>query len=202
MSQPPVHPWVQDFYDALGWYRLADEQVGWHLLYLCAAAGLTIQDVRDWSEDTDLGPGWSQIMDADTCPAPFLPWLGQLVGVALPGGLTEQQQRDRIHGTDGFKRGSPGAIIAAAQQWLTGAKSVFLIERSPTVYSFSVNTYTTETPDSAKVLAALMEQKPAGLNLTYNVLSGQSWGRLRDIHVDWTDVSSDYATWQLAKDDM
>jgi hypothetical protein len=78
-------------------------------------------------------PGWAILLDPDLCPAEALPYLAQFVGVKLPEGLTEAQQRFRIKATDGFNRGKPSAIIAAAQQFLTGNKTVIIRERDPSV---------------------------------------------------------------------
>jgi len=153
-----------------------DEANGWALLHLVSAIGVPFQAIVDVVYEADDGtPGYAILMDADTCPTWALPWLAQFRGVRLPpiavGELEADYwlaMRERIKRADGQNRGSVDALVAAAQRFLTGTKSVYVTERWGTdPYALHVNTVVSETPDPAAVLAALLEQKPAGLVLTY-----------------------------------
>jgi hypothetical protein len=159
--------------------------------------GQMTREIEDLArDDADGNPGWSSILDADRCPVQFLPWLAQAVGVVLPDGLSEADQRTYIKSTDGWKRGRPAAIKAAPIKHLTGDRTVLLYERTPDAYGFTVITFTAQTPDSALVLADLLAAKPAGLNLTYVVHSGQSYQDIYDNYATYELVYTTYATYE------
>lgn len=168
--------------------------------FVCAIGGM-LQDVEDLTRDQGPVPGWSTLMSAEQSPSYALDWLGQFVGVKPLASATLSQKRDRVADKEGFNRGSPSSLVAAARLYLIGNKTVNLSERDTSPYHLSVTTYTSETPDSSKVLAALMGQKPAGLVLTYSTLPGQSWGQLKSNHPTWANVKSFYATWNSVRND-
>jgi hypothetical protein len=180
----------------------AERDTDYALAQFCAAIGAMPQPLADIVRDSPDGPGWSSVMDVDRCPGYGLGWLAQLAGVTLPSGLDDTAQRDRIRSTDGMKRGSLGALIGAAQQHLTGAKTVIVRERDPVAcpsepaYGITVITYTSQTPDSAQTLADILLQKPAGLVLNYAVHDGQDYESLYVNHPDYDDVHTTYATYE------
>lgn len=93
-------------------------------------------------------------------------------------------------------RGTPAAMVAAAQEELIGAKRVVLRERfTGDAYLINVVTFTNETPDAAKVLAKLLSQKPAGIVLTHNVVLGQDYQLLLDNNASYSAVLTKYATY-------
>lgn len=153
-----------------------DEANGWALLHLCSAVGTPFQAIVDVVyEGTNGEPGYAKVMTAADCPTWALPWLAQFRGVTLPPRAVGELEasywaamRARIVSADGQNRGSVQAIITAAQRFLTGTKAVYITERWGDPYALRVQTKTSETPSSAAVLAAIMEQKPAGLVLTYS----------------------------------
>lgn len=201
MAMPVLASFAQELYDRLAPLQYDEANQDYALAKLCAAIGEMFQVVEDLSRDgTDLdgkeAPGWSQLLDIDRTPNYALGWLAQFVGVTLRAGLTDAAQRQRIKNTDGWNRGTPAAIVAAAQQFLTGTQTVILRERFPDAYSFQVLTRTSETPSSAQVLAALVEQKPAGLVMLYNTISGNDYQLLITNHSLYSNVFADYATYQ------
>lgn len=133
-------------YDELSPLARDDAAHDWALLIYLGGLGQMFQEIEDLSRDTDAGVGWSPLLDLNRVPDKALPWLAQFVGVQIPSGLTAQQQRDRIAATDGWKRGSVGAIVGAVQQYLTGAKQVLLYERDTSAYHFEIRTRESETP--------------------------------------------------------
>lgn len=167
------------------------------------------QLVEDWASDTDDGEtGWSLLVDVDRCPVEALPWLGQFVGVKVDTSLTEADQRQQIHDLANLRRGTIGALTSAPAPYLTGSKTVIFRERYDTANTLvdspghlTVITYTSETPDSAKVLAALLAQKPAGLILHYNVNAGQDFQQLKDNYATFQDVKDAYPTFEGVKSD-
>lgn len=176
--------------------QTGDATNGAPLRSLATALGTLLQVVVDLSEDTPQGPGWSAIMDVDGAPTFALPWLAQLVGVRLPAGETDAQQRDRIRNAEGFKRGTPAAMVSAAQRLLTGTKTVFFRERDGGAYRLSVWTRLSETADPAAVEAALREQKPAGIILTYAAIADWTLQDVYDTFATFQDIYTTYATLQ------
>jgi hypothetical protein len=126
---PDLASFAALLYDALAPLATLDGQADWHLAHYCGALGAMFQPVADVARDTADGPGWSAVLDLDRCPDAWLPWLAQFVGVTVLAGSTPDAMRDRIGRTDGFKRGTPEAIRAAAQATLTGNQTVTFRER-------------------------------------------------------------------------
>lgn len=209
MTQPTVGSVAQQLYDALTPLAFADEACDWSLLYFLAANGQMVQQIDTYASDTPDGdPGWSILLDIDRCPDEALGYIAQCCGVSLLAGATSDQSRLRIRSTDGMKRGTPSAVIGAAQQALIAGQRVTLRERynpaNPSVdspYHFEVTTYTAETPDADELARRVEEQKPAG-NIAHTlVVDGQDWQRVEDDYATWADVATAYATWEDVADD-
>lgn len=153
-----------------------------------------VNDIIRDDPDTD-APGWSQALDVDRAPSEWLGWLAQFAGVRLQPGLDDASQRARIKSTDGFRRGSPGSIVGAAQQYLIGDKTVFLVERHGSPYRLTVTTVAGETPDAAAVARAIKAQKPAGIVMVHATTTEIDYNALRDTHSDYDETLSLYATY-------
>lgn len=194
--RPAVQPITDDFYNDLGPWRRADETAAtWQLLeYSDAAVGL-MQSIESIIRDSDAGVGWSSIMDVDRAPSAWLPWMAQLGGIRLEPGLSDVNQRARIKSTDGFRRGSPGAIVGAAQQYLTGTKTVYLVERHGSAYRLTVAVKASEVADIAAVQRAVTAQKPAGIVLTVTTTLGGDYNTLRDTHASYNVVKAVFPTY-------
>jgi hypothetical protein len=203
---PPAALTPDDFagrlYGSLAPLAQADPDTSWSLLVFCNAIGTMYELVEDWVRDTPDGPGWSLLLDLGRCPDEALPWLGQFAGVRVLPNSTPEQMRQRIASTDGFRRGTPAAIIGAAQATLTEPKTVILRERyGGDPYALSAVTYDDQTPDPNLTYNAILSQKPAGIVLDYNVLPGQDWQALKDSGDTWADVKARYATWDAVRND-
>lgn len=186
------------------------------MLYDPATAPLTsyveglssvFQLIEDWASDTDTAVGWSLLVDVDRCPSEALPWLAQLVGVRLTGGLSAADQRQQIKSLANWKRGTPAAIEAAPAPYLTGTKTVILRERydgsgNDAPAYLEVITYTSETADAVAAEAAIRAQKPAGLILTYNIIDGQDLQQVKDNYATLQDVKNAYVTLQGVKSNL
>jgi Phage tail protein (Tail_P2_I) len=182
-------------YAALGPLAQRDPEAAWSLLIYVNAIGTMFQVLDVYVRDTPEGPGWSPLLDLDRCPAEALPYLAQFVGVRLLPGATEEESRARIASTDGFKRGTPAAMRGAAIDTLTGAKRVVFRERYGDPYALDVLTFTSETPDPAMTLRALVSQKPGGIVLSYRAGDGQDYQLVKDTHATYADVKAAYATY-------
>lgn len=206
MPRPVVGSFAEDLYAALEPVSYADPTTGWPLLLFCGALGTLMQKVEDYVRDSPNGPGWTQLMDIDRVPREAIPYLAQYVGVQIPSsGLTEQQERDRTKGVGGWNRGTPAALIEQIKPHLTGAQRVLLRERSDPAnsgdrpYHFTVVTYTSQTPDPAAVVAAIADRhtgKPAGLQFTHLVLTGQEWRSIYENYATWRGVMDNFPTWR------
>lgn len=183
---------AEDAYEQLVALQYAEVENDYALLKFLGAMGSMYQLVVDVSEDIPEQDiiGWMQVLRPDLCPAVGLPWLAQLVGVQLPDGLSEADQRQMIIDAPNQHRGTPAAMISAVKPYLTGQKNVLFHERVSDAYTLLVTTFANETPNPAQAEQALRLQKPAGIVMTYQVLVGQDWVQLRD----------NYATFQAAKD--
>lgn len=173
------------------------EAGGWPLLIFCEAIAGRLQPLETLIRDTDDGPGWSIVLDVDRAPADWLPWLGQFVGVTIPPGSTEEQQRTLIRTLPGTIRGTARAIESAASQYLTGERRVYLIERHGSAYRLTVSMLDTEAPvaDRSRIEMAIREQKPAGIVLAVQYITGGDYNTLRDTHTDYNDVAATFATY-------
>lgn len=206
--RPAVGAFAEELYAALEPLAYDDEHLGWPLLSLCAAFGDPLfQEIEDLARDTAEGPGWSSLLDVDRAPADALGYLAQFVGVTIPPGLTDAAQRDRIAATDGMSRGKVTAIVGAAQQRLTGSKTVILRERDPNVsptapaYGLTVITFTGETPDPVATEADIRAQKPAGIKLAYTVLAAQDFEQVRDTYTTFNDLRVAYTDFDEMRTD-
>jgi hypothetical protein len=113
---------------------------------------------------------------------------------------TEEQfnesKRSRIKELPASRRGSPGAIVKAAQQYLIGDKTVVMQERpAGNAWRLVVITYTAETPNEKLVKEAIEEQLPAGIVLEYSVIPGADWLLVRTEYTTWQQVKEAFVTW-------
>jgi Phage tail protein (Tail_P2_I) len=198
---PELDPasFAEGLYVALAPLARQDASYGWALLILCNAIGTLFQVLEDYARDSPEGPGWSALMDLDRCPPEALPWLAQFVGVRLLPDSTPAEQRARIVATGGFRRGTPAALIGAAQATLTGNKTVVFRERdhdpadTPAyAYYLTVITYVSETPDPTATHNALLAQKPGGIVLDYRTAAGQDYQTLETGNADYAAVTTRY----------
>lgn len=199
---PIISPIAQELYDALKPLAYNDAASQYALMTFCEAMIGQLQLVEDLVRDTTGFVGWSKAVDADLTPAEFLPWLAQFVGLRIPQGILIADQRALIKAAPGWRRGSAAALRAGIQSYLTGLKRVFLVERDTSAWHFGVTTYTSETPDPAKVLAYITANKPAGLQFTYAALTGQTYNQMLANHPLYSDVNTYYTNYQEARDDQ
>lgn len=196
MARPVVAATAELLYEALGALTAQDgEDNDWELLRLCdALCSGTFEDIYQLVAEIDDRPGWQVLFDPDECPAVYLPYLAQFAGVELEPDLTEEQQRDKIKLPEGFLRGTRDALIQAIQRTLTGTKHVAFIERyTGSAYQLAVRTQTAETPDEAVTLAAILSQKPVGIVLDYDSITGATYDEVEAAYDDYDDLEASNA---------
>jgi hypothetical protein len=143
-------PWsigsvAQRLYDELAPVSDTDAANGWGLLTYVDALGQMFQHVADIVETDDV-MGWGALLDINQVPDEGLTWFAQFVGVDLNPAYTKAQQRQQIRDRQRWARGTPGAIQEVVKPFLTGTKTVVIVERSPDPWQFVVSSYATETP--------------------------------------------------------
>lgn len=175
MPAPDLTPTGQFLWDEVGVAQPGDETRSWPARMLVGAVAKALGPLFDLVRDTDDGLGWSAVLDPDRAPVWALPWLGNFVGVTLPPGLTEAQQRARLVNPPAFNRGTSDGMAVAARQTLTGNQYVFLKEREGSPYRVTIVTRTSETPDPAATLVAAKGQKPASLILTHVITAVRTY---------------------------
>lgn len=111
-------------------------------------------------------PGWSVLLDPTNCPAKFLPYCAMFNGTNVQPGTAEADARAIIKGESGFARGTAASIIAAAQRFLSGTQSAFLLERTPTPYHFTLVVRPEEAVNVIALTAAVDAVRPAGVQWT------------------------------------
>lgn len=165
--------------------HLIQDAEGMSVLAACLASVLedsTIA-VRDLPDGRS---AWALLCDPAVTPAWALPWLAIHAGIPPTAGLNELELRAAIGLPEGHRRGTLAAMLAAGRRALSEPKAriVFRERTNPAqpgtdaAYHLLLITYEAQTPSAARFLAAAITQKPAGLILHHQVLSGQTYGEL------------------------
>jgi hypothetical protein len=178
---------------------------------LTARAGTLLEPLVDGltselgATDALLSPAgdeaWPVVFDLDTTPHPA--WLGQTAGTRVPGGLSRQQQREYVQDRRAWRRGTPGAIRAAVAATLRGSRRVELLERNGSPWQLTVQVYSSEVPggDTAPVLAAAQSQKPVGIVVDVQVLTGATYAHMTAAHgPTYADFAAAFPTYDQARD--
>jgi hypothetical protein len=210
---PAVRYDAWSLYAALGPWTQGDAGRGYPLLLFCDALAAMVQPVDDLVRDQGTRPGWSQLLDVQRCPRSALPWLGQFVGVDVDPSLPDAQQRTQLTTQSAEARGTPAAIIAAAQRYVTSGATVRLTERDgdpyrltvtvfsqnllgmtyndvqaayPTIAAFEAAwpSYSSFPASGAELTAAVQAATPAGLVVTVDV----------GAHATYNDIQAIYPT--------
>lgn len=150
--------------------------------------------------------GTCEIVNPDAAPRAFLPWLGWLVGIDTTV-LADADVRGVIRdAVTSQRRGSVPAMAAAVRRTLTGSKDVTILTKPPDPdypswdynqasedYDADVRRYdggitdpwliivvtkTAQTPDENATLFAATSEKPAGVMLELQTLSGMTYAEL------------------------
>ena len=149
---PELTPWGERLRERTEPLAPDDAEHGDAHAYLAGAMAATLERAAE-IYDPDEGLPGSPLVDVDRCPDWALPWLAQLVGVVIPERDTPELARERIRAVAGWKRGTPGAMRAAASMYLTvDNPTVHFRERDPTggdpPYCLEVVTRKDEVPET------------------------------------------------------
>jgi hypothetical protein len=171
----------------------ADEENDFALQKFCQALGYPFEMVQTLVRDTDDGKvGWSILLDPDRVPEEFLPWLRQVAGVPPIQGEAATETRERIKSGEGFRRGTPGAVIARAA--LLGLTSFILQERHDSPWNVRFLLLNVEyTPEIVAELAAMI---PAGITVEYAFWTGMTYQVAFDTFPTYQDMLDGTATYE------
>jgi hypothetical protein len=194
MTRPIASDTAEEIYAGLTPWIEADESTNWQLLRFVTVLAEHLGLINSLVRDTDEGPGWSVVMDADRAPSEYFSWLAQFIGVTPNLNLSPEDQRQQLKESSGFRRGTPASMIAAAQPFLSGAKTVTISERDTSAYHLTVRTFTSETTDSSAVLEALLSQKPAGLVLNYVIQDGLTYDEISASGKTYDQLTAEFPT--------
>lgn len=161
------------------------------------APAIQIADLTD--PDTSV-TGTAEIANPAAAPRPWLPWLAYLVGIDLTG-IPDAETRDAIADASTLqRRGSVRSIIRATQRTLTGSKScrVYWNLSGVDPYLLTVVTLTAQTADSGATLAAAWTEKPAGVDLELQVVTGATYDELAAAYVDYDELAATFADYDEA----
>jgi hypothetical protein len=186
VSRPATTPFVEAVYARLEPIATQDEGLDWPLLRFIAALSKMFESVEAVARSGDRRVPYSRLLDVSSCPTFALPFLGQFAGVRLRA-LKDAYARDAISRRGGRNRGRPDAIIAAAQEVLSGTKNVRLVERfGGDAYALRIITRPSETPSTDIPMTNLAlnpdaEDGGGSLNTNwsnlagYGIVAGSSW---------------------------
>jgi hypothetical protein len=137
----------------------------------------------------------SDLVDPALADPAWLPWLSQLVGVALSPGMSTAERRAAIaSAASGWRAGTKASIAAVVAAQLTGTKQVSIYDHSVnspgdgTMWDVLIVTRASETPDP-DAIPAIVERagvKPAGVTL-HIVTYSTSWDVLEAERPTWAD---------------
>jgi phage tail P2-like protein len=155
--------------------------------------GLRLADQGD--PDTSVS-GTAELANPDFAPRAWLAWLAWLVGIDLSP-IPDAEKRAAITQASSLRRrGSTVSIVRAVQRTLTGSKScrVYWNLDGVSPYELVVVTLTAQTPDSVESLEAALTEKPAGVELTLQDVSGSLYLELESEYAgqDYTDLAGDF----------
>lgn len=203
MTRPVVHAAAEQVYRLLpDFMRSADEleAIDYTALRYIAGASVGLEKAADFltlvDPDTSV-TGTCELVNADACPRPYLGWLGWLVGIDVSQ-IADPFVRIAVGNAAATqRRGSKGSIRDVVQRTLTGSKScrVYWNLSGTDPYLISVITITSQTPDETAALEAALTEKPAGLNLELQVVTGTTYAEIAANFTDYADVAATFPTY-------
>lgn len=173
-------------------YRTADERLDYPLKRYLSAIVDRAGEVEVLLDRLDLdsaaGDTSSALVDPDTADDRWLDWLGQLLGVRLPAGLSPMERRDAVRfASAGWRAGTRQAVADAGKSELTGTRYAEVRDHTTDTsargaageWDVLVITRTSETPSAAAVVDAIYRKgaAPAGVKLWHRAYEA-TWDQI------------------------
>lgn len=163
-----------------------------------AAAGLTraAEFLAMVDPDTSVS-GTCELTNPAAAPRAYLGWLGWLLGIDTSVLPAAEVRSALAEAASVQRRGSARAIRSAVQRTLTGGRScrVHYNLSGTEPYLITVVTVSAQTPDHSATLLAAVSEKPAGIDLVLEVVTGSTWDELALAYPTWDDVAEAFPTW-------
>lgn len=153
---------------------------------------LRLADIAD--PDTSV-TGTAEVANPDAAPRPWLLWLAWLLGLDIST-VPDSEKRVAVSQASSLRRrGSKRSIIRAAQRTLTGSKSCRVYWNLSTTdpYVITIVTLTAQTPDSVATLVAAETEKPAGIEIQLQVVTGAVYNELPPNFADYDALAGAFA---------
>lgn len=135
----------------------------------------------------------SQLVDPQTAPARWLPWMAQLVGVKLMGTTESAQRAQVVNAAGGWRSGTMTGLIDAARAYFGSSEpSIFSVRQDPeNPWLITIMTKAPETPDPQALLTGVerARAKPAGVKLFWESYAAW-WGVLEDKTPTWNHLEA------------
>ena len=200
MSRPAVHAATEQVYRLLPDYVRGADENGWQLLEYLDGAANGMRPAADFLTLADPNTsvsGTCEMVNPAAAPRAFLAWLGGLIGVDTTA-LDDAHVRAALgNASTAQRRGSIASLTFAIQRTLTGAQyvRVFTNVGGANPYRITIVALTSETPDPAATLLAAEAEKPAGMELELQLVSGSTWNLVEANYPDWDAVVAAHPSW-------
>lgn len=194
---PAVSALTRRWYDSLPeLYTHADELEpsggGYPLLRYLSLLGDQAGAVEALGDRVDGG----ELTDPYRADPGWLDWLGQFVGVRVPGGTPDAVKRDLIDGgSAGWQAGTRGSIAVAAKRHLSGTQYATVAPSTTDRWTIRVVVRADEAPTPLSLVAdAIVEDgaKPAGFVLEV-IAYTPTWDNIDGLGGTWADHQQ--STW-------
>lgn len=135
------------------------------LLAFCEAIMAPIGPMEEVIRGDDTHDPYERAVDVGNAPLWVLPWLACIVGIEWHGPATEDL-RSLLIERPRYRRGTIASIRAAAQQTLTGTKTVDISNRfDDNPWLIRVTTLPSETPDPETTEKVVLSEIPVWVRL-------------------------------------
>jgi hypothetical protein len=199
----------QEIYDALAPLMqsdqpgISDADNGYVGAILSGAYATMVDPVSDIVRDqADGTPGYAILFSPDALVSigrpEWLPWLAQFVGdsQAVLSAADVATKQAIIKTPLNFTRGRPSTMVAAAQNTLTGAKTVVLNQfLGGSSNAIEITTFTDQTPDPTATINAVMAVMPAWIVPTFSVVAGGTYAALAASHSSYSLMEAAHTTY-------
>lgn len=192
-------------YDSLGFHREDDPETGYQLRRLCEVALGPYQDIYDLLRERDDMPApFALFLDPDKCPAKWLPYLAQYVGVVPTPEMSEAQLRAEIKEPTGWRRGQPEALRVATRRTLRSVAGeelmVIIRPRTPEVGHHYVRTLLSQTPEPQRTERVVRANLPAWEMLDYGAIEGVTYADIRAAFETYADLKAAFPTYKALRE--
>lgn len=187
----------QRIYDAIAPLMTQDAENGYAGAILSGALATMLDQTAYFARGVEGEPG-AVLFDAANVDPSWLPWLSQFVGdsSAVQNTTDVPTQRALIQHPTNFLRGRPSTIVAAAQNTLTGTKTVIINQRTgANPWTLTIATFTSETPNPTATKNAILSVMPAWLVPTIETVTGGDYLSLSASHASYTLMEGAHASY-------